>query len=280
MDLRPSVARALTLATLLPALTGCELIESVKATTIVGGILVATPEVKLAGQFDVASEVVATAFVGERASSTSTEEPTPIRGADVRVAQAGGASVNLTEQPSPAGFYLVTSKEEAALTYADGATYAFGATVPGDTVEFGGTVTAPTRLSDASLTLTPTPGTIPNVDAVRTHPKNADLTVAWQAQNGRYGYVTVLRADPASPDQPQVVFDNRPKTAGEILEFIVGTPPTNLTIPGATFADDAGYAVIVVTLNRGDVDTNTFLGSPILAGSGAAVILAVGDFRP
>lgn len=263
----------------LPGLVGCDLIASAKATTIVAGILIATPAVSLSGQLELESEVVATTFLGERASATSTEEPEPITGADVSV-QFAGNEIALMEQADPRGFYETDSIQSMGLEYADGQTYVFTAKLPGDTVEFGGSVTAPTQLQNASLTFTPELGALAMVADVKTHPKNTDLTVAWTAQNGRYAYVTVVRADPMKPDQPEIVFDNRPQTGGEIVKFILGTPPTSITIPGSTFADDAAYAVIVVTMNKGDPRTNTSLASPILAGSGAAVVIAVGDFRP
>jgi hypothetical protein len=263
-----------------PLATGCDLIESAKSTTVVAGILAASPELMLPGQFSVDSETIATAFVGERESATSSEEPEPIKGANVNITFAGNV-VKLNEQDDPAGFYEASSVEDEKLIYASGQVYSFGAKLAGsDTKEFGGSVTAPTQLTEASLTLMPQPTPVPMVPNVYTHPKSGDLKVAWQAANGRYAYVTVVRGDPMNPDKPEVVFDNRPKTGGEIIKFIVGTPPTSIDIPGATFSRDGAYAVIVVTMDKGMPQTNTFLGSPILAGSGAAVVLAVGNFQP
>lgn len=260
--------------------SGCDLIESAKSTIIVAGIVAATPEVQLEGHFNVKSETVATVYLGQRSNPTSTEEPDPITGADVDLEFAGN-TVKLDEQTSQRGLYEVNSVMNDMLVYSEGAIYSFVAEIPGnDAGPFGGAVTAPTRLTPASLTLSPTPQPFMNVPNLYTHPKSADLMVSWTSMNGRYAYVSVIRASASNPDEPQLVFDSRPKNAGEMLKFILGTPPTSVMVPGATFAEDGAYAVIVVASDKGDVKTNTFLGSPILAGSGEKVLLAVGNFRP
>jgi hypothetical protein len=277
------MSRALPLAITTLAVFGgaCDLIESAKSTIVVAGILAATPEVKLAGQFDVESETLATVYLGERDSPTSSEAPSPIKGANVAIQFSGNSVVLKEEDGGEDGVYLADSVREPKLLYADGTLYTFAADISGnDAGPFGGGVTAPTRLSPASLTLTPAPEAIPLVPNVYRHPKSADLTITWTEANGRYAYVTVLRADAANPGQPQQVYDSRPKTGQDMIKFIIGTPPTSLTVPGSVFDSDAAYAVLVVVADKGDPQTNTFLGSPLLAGSGEKVLLAVGTFMP
>jgi hypothetical protein len=256
------------------ALPGCDL----TATTVVAGTLVLTPEIKVPGQFDVAAEVVASAWVAERESATSTTEPKGIKGATVGITFPGNR-VELPEEGSQDGLYLTTSVDDAALEYLDGTQYTFRATLPdGSVAEYGGTVKAPTRLSPAVLTLDPTPTAVfPDLTQVGVHPKNTALTVSWPAeQYGRYAYVSVFRAKANDLENPELVFDNRPESAEEIIQFILGTPPTSVSIPADTFAQDGIYGVVVVIMNKqDDLLPNTFLGSPILAGSGAAILLGV-----
>jgi hypothetical protein len=272
--------RLLPVASLAFVSTACDLIESAKSTIVVAGVLAATPELKLDGQFDVESETLATAYIAERASATSSEEPTPINGADVKI-EFAGRTIALPEEDMQRGLYAMDSLRDMDLSFNEGQVYNFAVEIPGnDAGPFGGRVTAPTRLSPASLTLTPEPQPVPMVPNLYSHPKNADFTIGWTEQNGRYAYVTVFRADASNPDEPQLVYDSRPETAEEMIRFIIGTPPTSLTVPGATFDRDGGYAVVIVTADKGMVDSNTFVGSPILAGSGEKVLLAIGDFRP
>lgn len=276
------MSRALLALTSLPILLGgCDLVASAKSTIVVAGILAATPEIKLAGQFDIDSETLATVYLGERDSPTSSEAPAPIKGADVRVEFVGNSVVLKEESGAEEGLYAADSVRETKLVYSEGATYTFQADITGnDAGPFGGSVTAPTRLSPASLTFTPAPEGIPQVPNLYRHPKNTDLKVEWTEANGRYAYVTVVRADPANPNQPEQVFDSRPKNGQEMIKFIIGTPPTSLTVPAAIFDRDAAYAVLVVVADKGDPQTNTFLGSPLLAGSGEKLLLAVGNFMP
>src|SRR4051812_49116303 len=100
--------------------TGCGLqniIDTAKATTIVGGLVVASPALQLAGFFDVASEPRATAWVAKRQSVSSTAEPDAISGAKVTVS-SGGGQVQLLEQPGgPAGIYVATSASNSKLSY-------------------------------------------------------------------------------------------------------------------------------------------------------------------
>lgn len=259
-------------------LAACDLLESAQSTIVTAGVIAASPEIQLDNYFDVKSQTLATEYLGQRASATSDEAPTPIGGADVTI-QFAGNTVELKET-SEKGVYETDSITNNKLIYAEGQTYAFVTDIPGnDAGPFGGAVKSPTRLSPASLTLTPTPMPVDMVPNVYSHPKMTDLQVSWTQMNGRFAWVTVFRATNLM-DQPEQVFDSRPKNAQEMIKFILGTPPTSITIPASTFDRDGAYAVLVVAAEKGDLKTNTFLGSPILAGSGEKVLLAVGNFRP
>ena len=113
--------------------TSCDILDSATATTIVAGTMVQTPEVRLQGYFDVDAEVIATAWVAERESATSTSEPTPITGAAAAITFSGNR-VPLVEQ-STAGLYLTTSIDDPALVYASGSSYTVRATLPGEVGE-------------------------------------------------------------------------------------------------------------------------------------------------
>lgn len=275
-----SAQLALTLA--LPAFAlGCGALDSVTATTVVAGTIVKTPELRVMGQFDVGSEIIASAWVGERKNATDTGEPSPIKGADVNLTFAGNR-IALAEQTDTEGLYLINTVDtpNSGLMYAGGTTYTVRADINNGTVaEYGGTVSAPTALTPAALVLSPQPSmTVPGFDNVFVHAKSTAINVAWAGEQfGRYPYVSVLRAKANDPENPELVFDNRPEGAQETIEFILGTPPTSVDIPADTFAADGLYGIVVVIMNKHDsLLPNTFIGSPILAGSGAAIVLSVG----
>ena len=260
-----------------PLLLGCDLLESAQATVIVGGLLAANPEVRLEDRFDVPARVVATAWVGERESATSTEVPRAINDATVAVTFAGNR-VSLPAQ-SEAGLYRQSDTDDPALIYVAGGSYTFRATLSEDrSVEYGGTLdTAPNMLSPAAVILTPEPAPIAGRPGVGAHPRGAALTLSWPEGFGRYTYVSVFRADPTAPDTPVLVFETRPESTEDVLELVLGTAPRELEIPGETFAEEGLYAVILVAMNRGtDLLPNTFLGSPVLVGSGTPRFLSVG----
>ncbi len=263
------------LVLLLPGLGGCGFLESATARVVVAGLVVKGPAIELAGQYSVPGETVATVWLGMRASGTSTEEPAPISGADVTLAFDGNRVV-LAEQ-SERGLYLASSTEDQALVYST-RPYTFVAHIGQDSADYGGSVTPPTELSAAAIQLAPTPTeSVPGFPDVQRHPKSTALDVSWQPQFGRYGYVTVFRAQKNDPEHPVQVFDNRPKTALETLQLIAGDPPVKITVPADAFAVDGVYAVVLVAIESGEVLPSTFIGSPELAGSGAVRILAVGD---
>lgn len=263
--------RRLAFVPLFLAPLGCDLIQQATATIVVGGIVAGSPELKYAGFYDVPSEVTASVWLGERASATSQEAPVAVSNANVTIT-IGARQVSLPET-SERGVYATTSVESANLVYEAGATYVFEAVI---TETHGGETVAPTRLTADDLSLTPAPGTNAAFPGLGTHAKGAALTVGWPTSAGKYGVVTVLRADPAQPSRPELVFDNRPQTAQEILDLVLGTPPTTIEIPAGTFARDGLYAVILVAAERGDLLDNTSIASPLLVGSGAAALLVVG----
>lgn len=258
----------------LPLLAGCDFLESATARVVVAGLVVKSPDLRVAGQLDVEGEVFAETWAGRRAGETSTEEPDPIEGAAVSLGW-NDATVKLTAQEP--GLYA-TDSTRSDLRF-EPATYAFVVNLPGDPeVEYGGAVTAPTALSAAAVRLDPQPTeSVPGFPEVQKHPRSTALDVSWGAQFGKYGYVTVFRANRNDPKNPELVFENRPRTALELLQLVAGDPPTRITVPADAFAQDGLYAVVLVAMERGDVLPSTFLGSPQLAGSGAARFLFVGD---
>ena len=255
-------------------LTGCDLLQSATATVVVAGVVAKTPELTLSDRYSVPGETVATVWLGERASGTSTSEPDPIAGADVSLSFG---SKRLALEEAERGLYVLSSLDDPQLVY-DSTQYAFTALVPGSEADFGGSVTAPTELSSAAMQLSPAPTeAVPGFPEVQRHPKSTALEVSWQDQFGGHGYVSVFRAKESDPDNPELVFDTRPQTALEWIELVAGNPPEKLAIPADVFAADGVYAVVLVALEHGSVLPSTFVGSPELAGSGAVRFLAVGD---
>ncbi len=258
---------------------GCDLLKSATATTVVAGLVVKTPGVGLAGKFAVSPEVLTTVWLGERESGTSTEAPEPLAGGHLQLVFAGNI-VTLKPHDSEAGLYETTSLVEPNLVYQGGTSYAFVARrTPTDDTNFGGSVVAPDEVTEANLVTTPILAPRSDIPSVKIHHVNTDLRVRWTAANGRFAYVTVFRSDANNLTNPEVVFDNQPETAQEYLDFIVGPPQTETTIAGSHFDRDGVYAVVIVVLDRGTAKTNTFIGSPFLAGSGAAILMTIGEIE-
>jgi hypothetical protein len=257
---------------LLLLLASCDFLESATARVVVAGVVARTPELQLAGQYAVPAETIATVWLGERESETSTEEPRPLGGARVSL-DFGARHVELAEQER--GVYLASSLDDAQLEY-QSTTYAIVAAINDST--FGGSVGAPTELSPAAVRLSPSPTeSVPGFPEVQRHPKTTALEVSWQEQFGHRGYVTIFRAETSDPTRPRMVFESRPQTALQWIEFVAGDPPEKVSIPAEVFTSDGVYAVVLVALERGDVLPSTFVGSPVLAGSGAVRFLAVGN---
>ncbi len=264
------LALAVALSAPLLVASGCDLISQATATIVVGGIVVASPEIRYAGFYDVPSEVSANVWLGERASATSQEAPTPVSNATV-IVNAGARAVTLPETDEP-GVYATNSVDNASLVYEAGTTYVFDAVI---TETHGGETVAPQKLTADALTVTPALGASVLPD-LGTHTANTALTVGWPKEFGKYGVVTVFRADKANPTKPQLVFDNRPKTAKQVLDLVLGNPPETIEVPASTFAQDGLYALILVASERGELRDNTSIASPLLVGSGAAKLFTIG----
>lgn len=256
----------------LALVSSCALISSATAKIVVVGSVFATPELALPGWLEVSPEVVASTWVGEREDELSTSEPKAILDARVAVA-AGGTRVSLLGRGD--GLYGASSIE-TELSYQAGAVYEFEVDVSDE--RYGGRTTAPPPLDQNGLSFRPSPSLRDGLpEGVRVHPKETALIVSWPLEAGRYAYLSVFRADRATPDRPELVYDTRPKTAQEILNFVTGNPPTELEIPPATFSADGVYAVVLVAANNGEKVGEVFGLPAFLVGSGTAQILVVGD---
>lgn len=273
-------------AALIVGAGGCRLLEMAQSAMVVSALVVATPELSYPGYLEVEPHVVASAWIGQRPSATSVE-PTPVSGLDVSVTFQG-RTLALAEHEEEAGLYLLESDDEPALDYHAGETYAFETTVqtepspgqPATSSRHGGEAVAPTRLRPEAVEVSPAMERHPLAPALNLHQRGTAMTISWAPEYGRLSYVSVLRGDPDNPETPVLTFDTRPETASEMLEMAVGDAPTSVEIPASAFEDDGIYAVVLVALDKGLPSDTTFLGSPILAGSGTAVLVAVGDVHP
>lgn len=261
--------------------SGCGLINSLESTYVAGGMVLATPEVKfsLAGRpafVAVPATTEATSYVGRRSSATATDL-TPIGNATVKVT-FGASSATLGAVSSDSGLYQTTLSQP----YAGGTSYTFAATLPGDdTGPHGGSVTAPDQLQAALLTLAPAgnSGTILGGQTVFAYPQAEAINVTWPSSAGSIGFATVLEIDFKNSTSKET-YDNRPRTAADFVRLALGTEPTTISIPATAFPDHAYYALLLFTLNKASPQANTFIGSPLLAGSGVALTLAVGNPSP
>ncbi len=256
------------------ALVGCDFLEDKPASTLVAALVVRTPSVSVPDRIEIATETSATVFVALLANPEST--PDPVGDASVQILFDGRA-VSVPPLTPSAGTYAQSSLTDGSLTYVDGADYLVEARIDG--IAFGGTVEAPPTLTPGALMLSPSPTmAVAGLPDVMVHPAMTELNISWLQSFGRYSYVTVFRADPNNPNNPEVMFDNQPSDTSDILEFTSGEPRTSQRIPAETFADDGLYAVTLVTMDiSDDLLSDTFDGSPILVGSGTAVLLAVGE---
>ena len=259
---------------LLPNCFACELIDSIRAKTIVAGLVFQTPEIRFGNFFDRDAETEATIWVGERESSTSTDDPIPVDNADVRITFAGNR-LPVPNDSAQSGLYTLSSRTSADLLYAP-ATYVFEAKLQGeDPLDdwHGGWVEAPAALTTEEVNFAPAPTRETGLfEGSFAHPQGQSLTITWDPNAGRYAIVTIFRAGEETP-----VFDSTPATAGDAVRFIIGTPPTEVVVPGEVFQDIGLYAVVIFSADKGTPDANTFLGSPYIAGTGPVTLLKVGD---
>lgn len=268
----PTFDRSRALGLTLALVSGCALIQGATAKIVVAGSVFATPALSFPEYLAVEPEVAASAWVGEREDELSTREPKPILDARVALAFAG-EQVSLLGRGE--GIYGATSVE-TGLRYEPGATYEFQVATGGE--DYGGRTPAPAPLAREGLTLSPAPSHRDGLpDGVLVHPASTSLSITWPQESGRYAYVSVFRADRATPDRPELLFDTRPKTAKDVLAFVTGNPPTQVEIPAGTFASDGVYAVVVVAANNGEKVGDVFGVSAFLVGSGTAQILVVGE---
>lgn len=256
----------------LGGVASCALIEGVTARIVVAGSVFATPALSYPGYLAVEPEVVASSWVGEREDELSTREPKPILDAQVALEFAG----ERVPLPGRGEGVYGTSSIEGALAYQPAATYEFVVATGGES--YGGRTTAPPPLGPEGLQLAPAPTPRDGLPpGALSHPASTALTVTWSLESGRHAYVSVFRADPGTPDRPELVFDTRPKTAKEILALATGNPPTQVEIPAGTFGSDGVYAVVLVAANNGEKVGDVFGVSAFLVGSGAAQLLVVGE---
>jgi hypothetical protein len=260
------------------ALSGCDVVRSLTATTIVSGLVITTPAVMLSGtggvHFAIPAETAATAWVGTRASATSTEDPAPVLGATVSL-NDGSSTFTLAEQGM--GAYADSSATDMKLSYQEAALYSFSASNTGDGGVHTGGVTAPPPLTNASITFSPDDPSVMGYPTglVRTHAASTQLAVSWDPKYGAYAYVSLFIAGNSNP-----VWDNRPRTAADVLRLVAGDAPTTITIPADALSQSGIYAVVLVTMAKGGpTGSNTFAGSPFLAGSGAPTFLVVGNAK-
>jgi hypothetical protein len=180
----------------------------------------------------------------------------PVSGAEVEVVGPTGAEATLVERAE--GVYVITAVEEPELHYEVGGTYAVEAVVDGESY----------RASSAAASLLDTHWTL------ESHPTGADLEISFPAgYEDEYDQVLVQVLDTTGA----AVWSNWPESAQEWLEFAAARyTPANLTIPGATFADDAslyGVALLGAVRSRDEADFSESLTSALsgyTTGSGYA----------
>jgi hypothetical protein len=236
--------------------------------------LISMPELKLDVLFDVESKTVASAFVENVFLSGA--EPTPIFDAHVTLS-FDGYSVTLggqDERDEP--FYLADSVQYPSLTYVEGLDYTFSAAIPSTSTIYGGGIRAPKKAT--LMTLTVTPFGMPISEAlpqVRKHPRNTDLGIGWPRHEFERVMIDVYRADTLNPAAPHLLFQYPVlATSSDFHNFILNAPPTEITIPASIFTADGVFAVVVTPMSVGAHNFTIF------AGSGVALLFAVGDFSP
>ncbi len=270
-------------AALIVGAGGCRILEMAQSTMVVSALVVATPELSYPGYLEVEPHVIASAWIGQRPNSTSLE-PMPVSGLDVTVT-FNEQTLTLTEREDEAGLYFLESEDDPTLAYESGTTYAFETQVetaplpgqPPSTQSHGGETVAPQRLQPEAVDVSPVMESHPLAPELKLLPKNTGVTISWSEEYGRLSYVSVLRGNPDDPEKPELTFDTRPETSKDLLKMAAGDQPTTVEIPADAFPEDGVYAVVLVAMDKGLPSNTTFLGSPILAGSGTAILVAVGD---
>jgi hypothetical protein len=246
-------------------------------------------------ELDSEPQTLAMAWVGERASATSTDPPTPTTGALVTVTwhNETGTEKRVTlcevaQEQGPGNYFASTAVAAPcptpALAYVDNAEYS--TEVETDATLHVLQVNAPKALARDDITRDPA---IDRVDPTDPYERGKTLTLSWEG-GGRddHVFVTVFRIrylgdSPADLVDPQMwvadqgpVFDTFPREAAELVHLVAGEPTHQTAVPGTVF-NEAGVYVVAVTGVRLSTKTsdNLTFGSAALAGSGVAYGLYV-----
>lgn len=256
-------------------LTGCCLALSPFGCGIDGGLndpkpailgtIVSSPALSLEDNFDVPAITTANAFFVELTDGG------PLSGAMVSIL-TDEVKVRLAERGDEPAHYQATAFDQPDLSYVEGAEYVFSARDKSGTLQYRGSVRSPERVSPESLRINPPSPPLDEFPNIRRHPRGVELTIEWPQQNGTRAYVTVLRANPGTPSQPEIIFDSPPRDSAASIEDLFFSPSERVIVPSDTFSTDGIFAVIVATMDLGD----PFL----LAGTAVTILLAVGDARP
>jgi hypothetical protein len=246
------------------------------------------------GNLAIKPGTAAVVTVGERESPTSTVTPTPISGAAVLVGWVD-QRVGLCEMDAAGGegTYGTASFDghecQRQLEYVEEETYLTEVETGTDLYTMA--VTAPPAIAASSVQFTPALPAPSDRFGVTlpVHPGVA-LTLDWSGDptvSDRRVFVTMGRVryvdDGAGAlssgswqTDTQLVWDNFPRTGGDMIALIAGEPATSATIDASAF-DQTGLYVLVVTATElsNNVSTNLFLGSSALAGAGTAFVFWV-----
>ncbi len=219
-----------------------------------------------AGALTLPPQTAAYVFLGQREGQSLDKAPTPVTGATVTVTPSGGAAATLKDEGS--GNYAKTSLDDMSFTYQGGATYAFSATVAGET--FVGEVTdSPPQERISKFH----PPEAPNgyLSLAAGSPLTFTRTPAVAGKELNIGFVTVF---PVSNDgqRGQPTYTNVPQTPLDFLKLIavpVDWKQTTVTVPGSAFPNrDSNYVVLFNSVKSGGAKSNNlFIGSAILVGT-------------
>lgn len=189
----------------------------------------------------------------------------PVSGANVTMTASTGASGTVTLPEDGAGIYRATSGSAGAATfvYTSNATYSVSMVIPsGELADtYTTAVVAPPRTEVTGL---------PDTLGGATIPVGADLALTLVGSYDR-GIVVVV-------DQTgTVLYDNRPVTPQEWVDFTLGNFDGTLTIPGATFSQaDTAYGVVIAGLESAQpsgISTNLQILTRFYAGSAKTALV-------
>jgi hypothetical protein len=296
------------LAALSMLAAGC---DQLTATVSAASVLTRTPDLANAenmqssglapylplGALEVREGVGVLVAVGERETATSTAAPVPLSGATVQVGWDTDR-ITLCEltDVGAEGTYQATNVAgqecNRPLVYDIGSYYR--TEIETGSALYTMSVEAPAPLEANLVEFTPQLSVASDYfgATLPRHAAGTPLTVDWSADTAvedRHAFVTILRIryvggtgatdalDAASwQADPQPVWDNFPRAAGDMIDLVASEPDTYATVPQATFDQDGVYILVVtITEISSDVSTNLFLGSSALAGAGTAFVFWV-----